>query len=262
MIIDHNQEWRYYGSEDSKRPSDPTRCGMPINPLLPNSSLGTIINGNGYEVYRRLHKWNSITYKERSLIKVFNTISAKGREGTIPTCIIDKASLMYKMLSENNIKRGSSRKSLIAACLWNALKAKNIPRSTREIADLFNIDIKKMTTGCKEFNEKMRMKDKEYSSNLKPATAINYIDRYAVKLNMPKEYKIKCIKVSKIAEKLGIITKNTPQSIAIGSIFLISQNYNLGYSKKILNKECDTSEVTISKAYKELEKYKNLLLME
>ena len=75
MIINNNQEWRYYGSEDSKRSSDPTRCGMPINPLLPKSSLGTIINGHGYEVYRRLHKWNSITYKERSLIKVFNTIS-------------------------------------------------------------------------------------------------------------------------------------------------------------------------------------------
>ena len=48
--------------------------------------------------------------------------------------------------------------------------------------------------------------DAKYSSNLKPATAINYIDRYAVKLNMPKEYKIKCIKVSKIAEtKIAMI---------------------------------------------------------
>ena len=152
MIINNNQEWRYYGSEDSKRSSDPTRCGMPINPLLPNSSLGTIINGYGHEVYRRLHKWNSITYKERSLIKVFNTISSKAKEGTIPPCIIDKASLMYKMLSENNIKRGSSRQSLIAACLWNALKSKDLSRSTKEIAKLFDIDIKKMTVGCKEFN--------------------------------------------------------------------------------------------------------------
>jgi transcription initiation factor TFIIB len=259
FIIDHNQEWRYYGVDDSKRLADPTRCGMPINPLLPNSSLGTIINGNGYEVFRRLHRWNSITYKERSLIKVFNTISAKGREGTIPTCIIDKASLMYKMLSENNIKRGSSRKSLIAACLWNALKAKDISRSTKEIAKLFDIDIKKMTIGCKEFNEKMHLKDKDFSVQLKPATATNYINRYTVKLKMPEEYKIKAIKIAKLSEKLGIVTKNTPQSIAVGSIYLVSQQYNLGYSKKILHKICETSEVTISKAFKELDKYKKFL---
>ena len=32
-ILD-SPEWRYYGSEDTKN-SDPTRCGMPINVLLP-----------------------------------------------------------------------------------------------------------------------------------------------------------------------------------------------------------------------------------
>lgn len=260
MIINNNQEWRYYGSEDSKRSSDPTRCGMPINPLLPNSSLGTIINGHGYEVYRRLHKWNSITYKERSLIKVFNTITSRAKEGTIPPCIIDKASLMYKMLSENNIKRGSSRQSLIAACLWNALKSKDLSRSTKEIAKLFDIDIKKMTVGCKEFNEKMHLKDVDYSTSIKPATAENYIDRYSVKLKIPEEFKVKIIKVSEISEKLGIVTKNTPQSIAVGSIYLVSQEYNLGFTKKSLHNICEISEVTISKAYKELDKYKKYLL--
>jgi transcription initiation factor TFIIB len=260
IIINQSQEWRYYGSEDSKRSSDPNRCGMPINPLLPNSSLGTIINGRGFEVYRRLHKWNSITYKERSLIKVFNTITAKAKEGTIPNCIIDKASLMYKMLSENNIKRGSSRQSLIAACLWNALKSKDLSRSTKEIAKLFDINIKKMTVGCKEFNEKMHLKDINYSTNIKPATAENYIDRYSVKLKIPVQYKNNIVKVAVMSEKLGIVTKNTPQSIAVGSIYLVSQEYNLGFTKKILHNICEISEVTISKAYKELEKYKKYLI--
>ena len=40
-IID-SPEWRYYGSSDSKN-ADPTRCGMPVNVLLPKSSLGTSI---------------------------------------------------------------------------------------------------------------------------------------------------------------------------------------------------------------------------
>ena len=168
--------------------------------------------------------------------------------------------LMYKMLSENNIKRGSSRQSLIAACIWNALKSKDLSRSTKEIAKLFNIDIKKMTIGCKEFNEKMHVKDVNYSTSIKPTTADNYIERYTVKLGIPLDYKDSIIKVANISEKLGIITNNTPQSVAAGSIYLISVEYKLGLSKKKLHEICEISEVTISKAYKELDKYKKYLL--
>ena len=37
--LDESAEWRYYGADDNKQ-YDPTRCGMPINPLLKESSYG------------------------------------------------------------------------------------------------------------------------------------------------------------------------------------------------------------------------------
>ena len=37
--LDHTPEWRYHGAEDSHG-ADPTRCGMPVNPLLHESSFG------------------------------------------------------------------------------------------------------------------------------------------------------------------------------------------------------------------------------
>ena len=39
-LLDYNAEWRFYGSDDSKY-SDPTRCGLPTNSLLPQSSIGS-----------------------------------------------------------------------------------------------------------------------------------------------------------------------------------------------------------------------------
>ena len=36
---DQTAEWRYYGADDNNS-IDPTRCGMPINPLLKQSSYG------------------------------------------------------------------------------------------------------------------------------------------------------------------------------------------------------------------------------
>ena len=38
-VLDETAEWRYYGADDCNM-SDPTRCGMPINPLLKESSYG------------------------------------------------------------------------------------------------------------------------------------------------------------------------------------------------------------------------------
>ena len=45
----------------------------------------------------------------------------------------------------------------------------------------------------------------------------------------------------------------------MSSLYLTSMRYKLGYSKKKLHIECNTSEVTISKAYKELSKYSDFL---
>ena len=77
-ILD-SPEWRYYGSEDTKN-SDPTRCGMPVNVLLPESSVGTVVSNQfckdkGMYRVKQYQSWTSMTYKERSIYKVFTEIT-------------------------------------------------------------------------------------------------------------------------------------------------------------------------------------------
>lgn len=259
-IIDYQQEWRFYGSEDTKHSSDPTRCGMPINPLLPDSSMGTIILGRGFEKYRKINNWNSMTYKERSLLKVFKNIQSKSDENDISICIIDRAKIMYKTLSEDTIKRGKSRKGLIAACLYNSCKDKNDPRSTKEISQMFGLKIKKMTSGCKQFNEMMYHNNSDYISKIKPTSPEDFIERYIMVLKLDKKNKERAVYISEMASKLGLVSENTPASIAVGSIYLTSQVYGLGITKKKLSEVCEISEVTISKTYKKMVKFKKFLV--
>ena len=101
-LIDFNAEWRYYGSEDSKF-SDPTRCGLPTNALLPESSLGSSISfkyGESYDMkkIRNYHLWNAMPYKERSLYNVFDAIQVRAINNGIPICIIEEAKLLYKKI--------------------------------------------------------------------------------------------------------------------------------------------------------------------
>ena len=55
LILDMNQEWRYYGSEDSKKGGDPTRCGMPSSSLFKNNAFGAVLQGYGNGRYKLYH---------------------------------------------------------------------------------------------------------------------------------------------------------------------------------------------------------------
>ena len=49
-MLDHTAEWRFYGADDNNN-NDPTRCGMPVNPLLKESSYGCKVVCSGTSSY-------------------------------------------------------------------------------------------------------------------------------------------------------------------------------------------------------------------
>jgi len=259
-IIDYNAEWRYYGADDNKKSSDPNRCGGISNRVLPELSLSTVILGKGFEVYRKLNSWNGLTYKERSLIAILNKIAVKANIDNVPQSIIDATMNMYKIISQDYIKRGASRESLIAACFFNALRDQGLIRSKEEVAKLFDIKTKKLSKGCNEFTELMFLKNKEYVKNIKPIESKDLIERFCTLLEIDKEYISIGIRCAILIDKLGICQENNPKSIAVGIIYLLSQNYNLGFMKKEISEQCKTSEVTVTNTYTQMFKFKKYLL--
>jgi transcription initiation factor TFIIIB Brf1 subunit/transcription initiation factor TFIIB len=55
-------------------------------------------------------------------------------------------------------------------------------------------------------------------------------------------------------EKMDIMPENTPPSIAAGVVYFVSQICKLNISKRDVKNVSETSEVTINKCYKKLEK--------
>jgi transcription initiation factor TFIIB len=257
--IDLGAEWRYYGANDNKS-SNPTRCGMPTNDFLPKSSLGSIIGNeniskNYYQLsrIRKYHMWNSMPYKERSLYAVISALDIKASNGGISQSIIDDAKSLYKVISETKITRGANRNGLIASSIYMSCKNNNVPRSAKEIATIFNIDITTMTRGCKKFHE--IMKNKNFSCTY-PS---DFILRFCSKLNKP-DIVDTCIYIVNKADEYSIVSENAPPSIAAGSIYLCCTVYKHNITKKDISKACEISEVTINKCFKKLEQYKSVLL--
>ena len=99
-MVDQSAEWRYYGADDNQS-SDPTRCGMPINPLLEESSYGCKVlcfGSTSYEMrkIRRYTEWQSMPYKEKSQYDEFQIITTMAQNAGIPKLIIDDAIRYHK----------------------------------------------------------------------------------------------------------------------------------------------------------------------
>ena len=206
---------------------------------------------------RQYHTWNAMPYRERSLYNVFDTITLRAKNSGISTCIIEEAKTMYKLISENKISRGPNRKGLIASCIYIACKIKKVPRSAKEIADIFSINITTMTRGCKKFMEIVNKNNiiNNQNINLASSDSKDFIHRFCSKLNINKELTKICLYVCMKAEEYSLVSENTPPSIASGTIYLVSNVYNLNLKKKTISKVCKISEVTICKCYKKLKKY-------
>jgi len=251
-IID-TPEWKNY--KDSN--TNTTRCGMPTNVMLPESSMGTTIkNDYNFKMSRvnRYQQWNSMPYKERSLYKVYKDIEDKCISGDLPLVISETAQSYYLTISETKISRGSNRIGIIAACIYFACKECLVPRSTNELSSLFQIDNKIMTKGCKNFTEIMRMsKDRKRIQTHKSVNLHDFIDRFSHKLELSDKIQKHIRILSKLCEELNLVNDNTPPAMAAGCIYLYIRIVKIDIDKKQISEVCKISEVTINKCSKKLE---------
>lgn len=262
-IVD-NPEWRYYGNIDTKS-SDPTRCGMPVNTLLPESSVGSSIgyssNTKTMNQIRKFQKWQGMPYKERSLYKVFLEIQEECKNNNLPNIICNEAKSLYTIISKTKISRGSNRKGIIAACVYFACKECNVPRSANEIAEIFDIKPTIMTKGVKKAQEIISMNKKNKLRLSKPSSiqANDFIERFCNKLSLDENSNKEVKEICEKCIKGNIISENTPPSIAAGCIFYyIKKNSITNITKKHISDICKISEVTINKCTKKIESHSQL----
>ena len=270
-LLDQSPEWRFYGADDNQN-SDPTRCGMPINPLLEESSYGCKVLCGGKTSYemrkiRRYTEWQSMPYKEKSQYDEFQRITVMAQNGGIPKLIIDDAIRYHKKISEfEQTFRGENKDGLIAASIYISCRINNYPRTAKELASIFLLDVTSSTRGCKNaqiiinhLEKDMDTKEKTTFCKTKPDA---FIERYCSRLNINQELTKVCQFISMKIEKNNFMQENTPHSIAAGIIYFIAQTCNLNISKKDVKNISKISEVTINKCFKKLEKMQDGLIPE
>ena len=241
-----------------------SRIGCQTNHFYPLSSMGTKIGGNKYMPIKKILEWNRMVYREHALLQVNNYIEFICDNNNIPKNIRDNAQILYKKINDSKhengkpvIVRGVNRHSLIAACIYYGAELQGLPRDQKEIAEICKLDVTNITKGCKKFRE--ILEGDEILKMLIPSDAIKYFLIYSKKIKLEQKYIDICYKLNKNIKKLNIASDHQPPSIAVGSIMLVSDKYNLNLDIKEISKIVKKSIVTIKKTYLKLKNYINIL---
>lgn len=258
-FFDQGQEWRNMSNDDNRKFSDPSRIGMPVNEHYKKSALSTVISGYGYDGYRRFQRYNSMEYDERSTLKNFQYID-NSCEDIASEAIKEQAKNYFKRISEDESRRGSIKHSNMAACVFFASQNRNIRQDKNKISESFNIKKKKFTKGCNYYKEVIFEKEPEQYAKMVPVNAFDEIERIGNMINLKENHINLALLIACKAQKLGIVMKNTPISIAVGSISMIANICNLDLDKKELAIKCEISDVTINKSFNLLNGYKDLFI--
>lgn len=272
--LDAGAEYRFFGAED-RGSSDPCRVGAPMDTRFPTSTLGTVILSHAHggnsstriamARVRRYHTWNLLPYKERSLLQVFEQIALAATNNGFDTRTMDHAKDLYVKLVAHCDRRGMSRKSVVASCLYSALKAVDQPRKPKEIADMFHLSIAQFTKSLKYFQEILCMANQRglLSSTAAPGSysstrASNYIASPLSKLPMSrKAYQVLSAAARTLAdhvEDVEMCPENMPPSLAAGVIAFVIQVAGItDIPQERIASVCGVSEGTLVKCLKKLD---------
>lgn len=266
--LDTTSEFRYFGAED--RGGDPSRIGAPTDERLPESSLGTIIlnSGGGGKIMariRRYHQWNIQPYKERTLMISFNRLGLIASNHGLSASVVDDAKELYSRLVQHCERRGFSRDSVLACCVYTSLKRAGSPRRPNEVADMFSLGNGSFTKAFKFFQEVLAQAQQKgmlpeafAPSRMASTKGADYIELPLSKLLCSRAETTKILELARhvadIAESNNISPENMPPSLAAGCLAYALECLKPNeFSLTKIAGVCDVSVATVQKCLKRLQ---------
>ena len=276
--IDYKAEWRFFGAEDT-RTCNPTRCYPPSNGLI--QTLGTVVaaaprrhashwrnrteataaaqqtSASAGRTMQKYQVWSSMSYRDRVLCRVFDQLAVCASQHGLPACILEEAKGLYKRVSEARITRGENRAAVIAVCMYVACKRNGVPRSIREVGEMFSIRSCAMTKATHTVQSVVADAD---AASSEPS---DFLGRFCSRLGMPDHAVRMTRGVVARADELALVCDAMPPSIVGGAILLVGARLGLAIDRDAIAAACVIAPVTVTKMFKRLSQHEaELLLLE
>jgi transcription initiation factor TFIIB len=280
--LDYSAEWRSYGAEDGR--INPMRC------CPASTTLGSVVSvaprrrashwqnrteataaasaaseRMGRSVYR-YQLWSTVSYRDRVLNNVFESISTHMTLNGMPMYLLEEAKSAYRHVMDSGV-RGHTRAALVAACVYVACSRCEVPRSTKEMSAIFNVATKALIKACRAVDAiltesaapPVEREDEQEKEAAASSTPLDYAGRFCSKLSMSPESLREVRRVLEIVEECSLVCNAMPPTITAGAIFLVVKARSLCVTAEEIGRVSLMSPVTVVKMAKRLQAHQELL---
>ena len=219
-VFTRNAEWRYYDQAGSA--ADPTRC-------------------------------HHAQVKTKSLEKSFSALNIN-----IPLFYRKQIEQDYESFANGKTYRGTTRRAMIAICLFHAYARMGQYRTTDYICKMFQINRRDMSKRFRVYHERF---PESRNVQIDPEHLVDWIFSLTGIDSKHRDNIIRILGYIKNTSKM--INRSTPQSVANAAIYYYlclcpTYKESLGLDKTTFAEKVFLSEITITTLVKEIERVTNI----
>lgn len=256
--IDHGPEWRAFDQEQRESRS---RVGSPTTTAMHDRGLTTRIdwrNKDGYgralperkrRQMQRLRTWDerfrTTSAAERNLKHALGEIDRMASALGVPDSTRETASVMYRRALAEDLLPGRSIEGMATAALYAASRQDGIPRSLDEVVHVSRV-------GELEVARTYRYLMRELGLEMAPPDPIEYVGRYASKLEVSDETERRARKLLEHGKERGVHSGRHPVGLTAAALYAAGRLTNETLPQGEISAATDVSEVTIRNRYREL----------
>jgi transcription initiation factor TFIIIB Brf1 subunit/transcription initiation factor TFIIB len=187
-----------------------------------------------------------MNHKDRALFHAYKDIERAAKDAlNLTDAVVRDAKIMYRKFNGEKLTRGAIRSGIKANCVMYACKLSNFPRTTKEIADAFDIPPRDISRTSQLFKETILGNDAPPSAP--SVTRSNDVVRRLLNsfnVGADRQIGMKCMKLCKKLDNCTNLMSKTPSSIASVVILL-----SLGplTTKQDVCEKCSISMPTLTK---------------
>jgi len=239
--------------------TDTSRTGAPTSLARHDKGLSTVINPANKDAsgkplsasmkstITRLRTWDSRSQShasaDRNLRLAFSELDRLKDKLAISSITLEKAAYIYRKALEKKLVRGRSISAMIAASLYAACRATEIPRTLNDITEASNVKRKDISRCYRILHQELELK-------MPVVDSVQCIARISSKLKMTEKIKRHAIKIIKEIQTQNESAGKDPMGLAASALYLSCVQTGVSITQRDIAEAAGVTEVTIRNRYK------------
>ncbi|MBN2154902.1 MAG: transcription initiation factor IIB [Candidatus Lokiarchaeota archaeon] len=275
-MIDHGAEWRAFDSTEREKKS---RVGAPLTLTMHDKGLSTnidyrdidahgkVLSPSARERAKKNRKWHSHmranSSMDRNLTRALYELERICSQLNLCRSVKDRAAFIYRNAIKNNLIRGRSIESMIAACIYTACRFRSVPILYEDIIAVSPVKKKDLHRCYCLIYEQLQKDYFENADNeecnpflreksIPQNSPKNFLSRFCTELGLSAQTEIYARQILDFASKLRILGGKDPSGLAAAALYIAAIKNDEKRTQHDVANVAKITEVTVRNRYKDL----------